>query len=370
MLKSKIEWLVRLALFLLMIFVFLTAIRLFGQSIKAIGSDTAHSLFSGLENPFAGLAVGILATVLVQSSSVTTSTAVAMVGSNALPLAYAVPVVMGANIGTSITNTIVSLGHLRQGAAFRRAFAGATVHDIFNLLTVLILFPLEIATGYLRTAAEKLVLVMPIGEGGESFKSPVNSAVKSSARVIESFLSDTIGLEGTVLAVMLLAVALAMLIGSLIIITKNMRSLMADRIEEWLNRVLRRSGLLGLVIGAIMTMLVQSSSITTSLLIPMFGAGVLSMEAAFPIMLGANLGTTITAILAAAVTGPLGLTIAMVHLLFNLTGTCLFLPVRRVRRIPIFLAERLAEIATKNRAWALAYIVGTFIVAPVLGIII
>jgi sodium-dependent phosphate cotransporter len=145
---------------------------------------------------------------------------------------------------------------------------------------------------------------------------------------------------------------------------------MADRIEEWLNRVLRRSGLLGLAIGTVITMLVQSSSITTSLLIPMFGAGVLSLEAAFPIMLGANLGTTITAILAASVTGPLGMTIAMVHLLFNLTGTCIFLPVKRVRRIPIFLAERLAEIATENRAWALAYVIGMFIVAPVLGIII
>ena len=366
----KFEWLVRLLVFVLMIFVFLTAIRLFGQSIKALGSDTARDLFSGLENPFAGLAVGILATVLVQSSSVTTSTVVAMVGSGTLPLAYAVPVVMGANIGTSITNTIVSLGHMRQGQAFRRAFAGATVHDIFNLLTVLILFPIELATGYLRTTAIWLVSVLPIGAGGGSFKSPVNTLVKASAGVIESFISDTIGLDGLVLAIALLVVALAMLIGSLVIITKNMRALMADRIEQWLNRILRRSGLLGLAIGTGITMLVQSSSITTSLLIPMFGAGVLSLDAAFPIMLGANLGTTITAMLAAAVTGPLGLTIAMVHLLFNLTGTCIFLPVKRMRRIPIFLAEKLAETATENRAWAFAYVVGTFIVAPILGIII
>jgi sodium-dependent phosphate cotransporter len=149
-----------------------------------------------------------------------------------------------------------------------------------------------------------------------------------------------------------------------------MRSLMADQIEDWLNRVLRQSGLLGLAIGTIITMLVQSSSITTSLLVPMFGAGVLSLDAAFPIMLGANIGTTITAILAATVTGPAGLTIATVHLLFNLTGTCIFLPAKGMRRIPIFLAEKLSETATVNPMWAFAYVGGMFIAAPLLGIMI
>ena len=59
----------------------------------------------------------------------------------------AIPIVMGANIGTSVTNTIVSMGQITNKDDFRRAFAGATVHDIFNWLTVIVLLPLEVITG-------------------------------------------------------------------------------------------------------------------------------------------------------------------------------------------------------------------------------
>jgi hypothetical protein len=104
----------RLLLFLVLVFLFLVSIKLMGSSIKALGKETALGLFEGIQNPFAGLAVGILATVLVQSSSVTTATIVAMVGSGTLPVETAVPMVMGANIGTSITNTIVALATCRR----------------------------------------------------------------------------------------------------------------------------------------------------------------------------------------------------------------------------------------------------------------
>jgi len=368
--KRKLQWLVRLGLVLVMVYFFLAAIQLFGNSVEHFGANAAKNLFSGLENPFAGLAVGILATVLVQSSSVTTSSIVVMVGTGDLQLAHAVPMVMGANIGTSITAVLVSLGHITRKAEFRRAFAGATVHDMFNLLTVAVFFPLELATGYLQHGAEWLVGTLPLAGGEGGFKSPIKTAVKWCAKKIESVFSQGLGLEDGILASALCVVALVLIVGSLIVITKNMRFLMADRIEEWLNRVLRRSGLLGLAIGALITVLVQSSSITTSLLIPMFGAGVLTLEAGFPIMLGANIGTTITAMLAASVTGPAGLTIAVVHLFFNLSGTTLFFPFRFMRRIPIRMAEQLADLAIKNRFWVLVYIFGVFVAVPVLGILI
>ncbi len=368
--RLRTSWLARVVLFVLMLYVFLAAIQLFGISVKIAGEETAKSLFSGLNNPFAGLAVGILATALVQSSSVTTSLVVGMVGTGQMELVQAVPIVMGANIGTSVTCILVSLGHIAQGMAFRRALAGATVHDIFNLLTVLIFFPLEIATGYLRKTAVWLVAELPLqGVGGE-FHSPVKTAVEWLAKLIASFFHAMCGLQGPCLAVVLCLVAVVMVVAALIAITKNMKILMADRIEQWLNRVLGRSGLLGLAIGAVVTAAVQSSSITTSLLIPMFGAGVLKLEAGFPIMVGANIGTTITALLAATVTGPAGLTIAVVHLLFNLSGTLIFFPLRPMRRIPIFLAEKLAEAAVRNRIWVLVYIVGVFFVLPILGIVI
>ena len=370
-LSQSSHWCVRLLLFLIALYVFLAAITLFGSSMRILGEDTAKSLFSGLESPFAGLAAGILATVLVQSSSVTTSWIVAMVGTGTLPIAHAVPMIMGAKVGTTITNTLVAMTHVTKRAEFRRAFAGATAHDMFNLLTVSILFPIELATGFLRHVAQRLVDVLLLDpSSGGAFNSPIKAAVKGFTGAIVSVFRDGLGLKGGWLAGVLFAVALGMIVLSLIVISKNMRVLMADRIEKWLNRVLHRSGLLGLAIGACITVTIQSSSITTSLLIPLFGAGVLTLEAGFPIMLGANIGTPITALLAASVTGPAGLAIALVHLLFNLTGTMIFFPSKRMRRIPIFLAERLAEVAVRNRLWVVVYVIGVFVVTPILGILI
>jgi len=364
------HWLVRMVVFLLALYVFLGAIETFQHAMGLLSKDAVKSLFSGLDNPFAGLAVGILSTALVQSSSVTTSLVVAMVGTGDLSLANAVPIVMGANIGTSITCALVSLGHITQSAAFRRAFAGATVHDIFNLLSVAILLPTELATGMLQRTAELLVHPL-LGAGtGLTFESPVKTAVKWFPGVLDWLLQDNLGLAKPWVATVLFVLALVMVISSLILITRMMRVLMADRIERWINRVLRRSGLLGLIIGTVVTALVQSSSITTSLLIPMFGAGVLTLEAGFPITLGANIGTTVTAILAATVAGPAGLAIALVHLLFNLAGTLIFFPIRPMRRIPIRLAEKLADLCVRNRIWVVVYLAMVFVLLPLAGIIL
>ena len=137
--STPIAKVLRGAFVVALVYGFLVSIRLMGSAFKAMGAETASGLYEGIANPFAGLAVGILATVLVQSSSTSTSTIVSLVGQTggtALPLKTAIPMIMGANIGTTITNTIVSLGHIRQGGAFRRAFAAATVHDFFNLILV------------------------------------------------------------------------------------------------------------------------------------------------------------------------------------------------------------------------------------------
>lgn len=367
----RIPWLVRLVFLMLMVYAFLAAIELFKNAIGMIGQGAADGLFGGLENPFAGLAVGILVTALMQSSSVTTSMVVALVGSGELELQYAVPIVMGANIGTSITCALVSLGHVTRSAEFRRAFAGATVHDVFNLLSVTLLLPLELATGYLRHGAQWLVRALPLEAVGGEFHSPVKTAVEWLAERIQSCVQRPLGLgEGKLLAALLAVLAAAIIVAALMVITKNMRLLMADRIEQWLNRVLSRSGLLGLAIGAVITAAVQSSSITTSLLVPMFGAGVLKLEAGFPIMLGANIGTTVTALLASTVTGPAGLTIAVVHLLFNVSGTLAFFPVKAVRRVPIRLSQKLADLAVRNWVWIVVYLVGVFILVPLGGILI
>ena len=168
--------LLRLASILLLLFVFLIGVKGLGDGFKMLGRDLLAGFFTATENPFIGLMVGILTTTLVQSSSVTTSMIVGLVAApeNPLPLANAVPMVMGANIGTTVTNTIVALAHMGRPEEFRRAFAVATCHDFFNYMSVAILIPLELTTGFLQRAAAFL---------GSSLNFPVKSPYGSPRSV-------------------------------------------------------------------------------------------------------------------------------------------------------------------------------------------
>ena len=310
----------RLALVLGLLYLFLVGVTLLESAIKALGPDVQEQLFSSVDNPVAGLFVGILATVLAQSSSVTTSTIVGLVGSGLLGVGNAVPMIMGANIGTTVTNTLASLGHIRRPSEFKPAFAAATVHDFFNVLAVAVLLPIELATGVLRRAAESLTTVL-FGSGGATFDSPVKSAVKAPAKLVESTL-ESVGLEGSLLGTILLALGLGAIFFALAFITKNMRELVADRVERSVNEVLGRGGgAPALLLGLLITVAVQSSSITTSILIPLAASGVLSLASTYPVTLGANLGTTVTALLASLASDRHeALTIALVHTMFNLAS--------------------------------------------------
>jgi sodium-dependent phosphate cotransporter len=360
---------IRILGLLALLFLFLVSIKLLESGIKVLGSDYTDNLFQGVSNPIAGLAAGILATVLVQSSSVSTATIVALVGSGSLSVELAVPMIMGANIGTTITNTLVSIGSVGRNTDFRRAFAAATVHDFFNVLAVAIFLPLQIMTGFLSTWAGWLANQMPVGDAGGKFNSPLKSAVKGVAGWVID-LVEALGATGGLLAILLLSVGLALIFVSLTTITKLMRAVIADKAEKALNKALKKSGLIGIAIGALITIAVQSSSITTSLLVPLCSSGVLTLDNAFPVMLGANIGTTITAFLASLATDMNGLHIALVHVLFNVLATSLIYPVQAIRRIPIRLARGLAIAAVRNKIMVVVYIGVMFLIVPLLAILV
>jgi sodium-dependent phosphate cotransporter len=356
------------AALLALLFCFLVAIKMLSKGISGFGSEFTEGLLAGVENPFAGLAAGILFTVLVQSSSVTTSTIVALVGAGTLTVGAAVPMVMGANIGTTITNTLVSIGHVRRGNEFQRAFAAATVHDFFNLMVVAIMFVVEQATGFLERSARAIAESMTVGGGG-AYKSPIKAAVSSGEKVFASFF-EWCGFEGSGLASVKLVCGILLIFLCLTTITKIMKKVIAHKAERAMNSALKKSAVFAIAIGAVITMAVQSSSITTSLIVPMCGSGILSIDAAFPVMLGANIGTTITAFLASLATGKAGLIIALVHVLFNMIGTIGIMVIPRARQIPIALAEGLAVRAVRNKLWVIAYVFIMFIIIPLLGILI
>ena len=358
---------VRALLVLFFLYLFLVGVGFLEAGIAAMGKGFQQGLLESVSNPISGLCAGLLATVLVQSSSVTTSTIVGMVGAGTLPLALAVPMVMGANIGTTITNTLASLGSIRRAEEFRRAFAAATVHDFFNLLGVAVLLPLELATGVLTRMAGALTEVV-LGAGvsaSEPGKSPIRQAVKLPVGWVEDLMEP-----GRVLAFLLLGLGLVLIFLSLALITRNMRRLVAGGVERVMNRVIGSGGgAVGILVGIGVTVAVQSSSITTSILVPLVAAGVLSIHSAYPITLGANVGTTVTALIASlAVVRPEGLTIALVHLLFNVVALALVYPVPQVRVIPIRMAEALADVAVRKHRVVLVYTVTLFIVLPLLGV--
>uniref|UniRef100_A0A4W3K9G9 Sodium-dependent phosphate transport protein 2A n=1 Tax=Callorhinchus milii TaxID=7868 RepID=A0A4W3K9G9_CALMI len=131
---------------------FVCSLVILSEAFQLAGGKVAGDIFKDsaiLSNPLAGLVVGILVTVLVQSSSTSTSIIVSMVSSGILKVNAAIPIIMGTNIGTSITSTIVALMQAGDRSEFKRAFAGATVHDCFNWLSVLVLLPIELASGFL-----------------------------------------------------------------------------------------------------------------------------------------------------------------------------------------------------------------------------
>jgi solute carrier family 34 (sodium-dependent phosphate cotransporter) len=353
-----------------LIYVFLVGVSSLETGIKILGADTQERLFASVSNPLAGLFVGILATVLVQSSSASTSIIVGLVASGAVGLEAAVPMIMGANIGTTVTNTLVSLGHVRQSGEFTRAFAAATVHDFFNLLAVAILLPVELLTGAVSKVATWISDFL-VGSAGAEWESPVKAVVTWPVDRLRD-LGDAVGLASTAMGPLLIGLGLVVILAALTFITKNMRRLVASRVERSLNAMLGRGGgVVAMVLGMIVTMSVQSSSITTAILVPLAASGVLSLRNAYPVTLGANVGTTITALLAAlAASRPEALTIALVHTVFNVTAIMIIYPIRVIRELPIRAAELLASVAATRKRLAVGYVLGLFIIVPFLGIVI
>ncbi len=347
---------------LFFLYVFLVSIGMLSKAFQLFGGGFVDDLLDSASHPLVGLFVGILATTLAQSSSTTTSLVVAMVGGGTLPVATAIPVIMGANIGTSVTNTLVSLGHLRQGREFYRAFSASTVHDFFNIMAVLILFPLQVATNFLGVISSFTGELME-EMGGLTFTSPIKAVTAPAVKAAVVLLGGQ--------PVLLLLVALVIMFASLHRLVVTLKALMLTKMESFFDQVIFKNATRAMLLGLFLTVLVQSSSVTTSLVIPLAGAGILTLRQIFPYTLGANVGTTITAMLASlAVGGVSAVTVAFAHLFFNLSGILLVWPLPSIRNIPMNLARQLARISSRNRWLPVVYIVVGFYLAPFLVIMI
>jgi len=357
--NEKIKVVLQIFQLLLFLYLFLLSINLMGASFKIFGKDFAETLIATTSNPFVGLFIGVLATSLIQSSSSTTSIVVGMVGGGVLTVSNAIPIVMGANIGTSVTNTIVSMANLNRSNEFRRSFAASTVHDFFNILAVIVIFPIQYFTNFLGFFAHTLEILFE-NVGGLNLFNPIKSITKPVINILTDWLGDFPWLI-LLLSIVILFIALKKMVDTL-------RVLVIKRAEVWFDKILFKNAFRAFLVGLVMTLMAQSSSITTSLVVPMAGAGMLTLAQIFPYTLGANIGTTITAILASLATGNANaIVVAFAHLLFNISGIIFWWP---FSRLPIFLANKLAEFSVRNKIYPFIYVLTMFFVIPLLVILI
>ena len=354
------------------LYLFLIGIGGMGAAFKGEFKETAAKLLEATRSPIVGLFIGILATTIVQSSSTTTSLVVGLVAAGAVDIGGAIFMVMGANVGTTVTAKIVSLGHITRKAEFRRAFAASSVHDTFNLITVAILLPLEYSFHILERMARYMGSAFVDVTG---VTKPENYVKKATKPVIE-WMGDALNSE-----LWLLVVSVAITFFMLFAIVKLLQSLVLKKLESFFDAYLFRNAAIAFAVGMCLTVMVQSSSITTSLIVPLAGAGVLRLQQIFPFTIGANIGTTVTGLLAALAAASAadllpdgevdpkviaGATVAFAHLLFNCAGAIIFLPFAPIRNLPVMFAERLAELCQKNRLIPIVFIVVVFYLIPII----
>ena len=353
-----------------MVYLLLLAVGMIGSGFKwaSGGAEGARQLFSFASNPVMGLVIGTFATALVQSSSTVTSVIVGLVAGG-LPVATAIPMIMGSNIGTTVTNTLVSMGHLNKRKEFRRAFSAATIHDFFNLLAVSIFLPLEIYTGYLQKVSSEMASFFFGGDtnmdmSGFDFIKPITKPVVS---MFSDLLSGLPGIWG---GVALAALGLFFVFLSISMLGKVLKKLMVGSAKEILHRAIGGHPLKSMASGCLVTIAVQSSSTSTSLIVPLAGNGLFKLKEVYPFTLGANIGTCITALLAAlSISGAMAmqsLQIAFVHMLFNISAVVLIYGTPQLRRIPYRIARSFAQKASRNRTIVVVYVLGVFFLLPAL----
>ena len=362
---------------LMWLYFFLCAINIMGAGLKTIGKETdwLQVAIAQGDNPLIALFTAVLITSIVQSSSFTTSLIITLVAAGELSVGTAIFAVMGANIGTSITGLIVSLGAVRIRKQFRRAYATALMHAIPNVLTVLMLFPLEWATRSLPGSNGHGVLMrisMWLTEliGFEPGTKP-NSPIKAITKPVVEFVKDiaewmtsNVTATGVIVAILGLLILFMALLG----LVSNLRGALLRRLEGLFSKVLFRNDFFAWISGIFSTIAVQSSSVTTSLMVPIAGAGVVKLRRVFPFMLGCNIGTTMTGVIAATANPTAGaVTVAISHVLFNLGDNAIWYPLKIV---PIRLAKWYSGLASRAPRYALIFLLTIFVICPVVGLFI
>lgn len=374
-----------------------------------------------LQNPLIGLMVGVITTVVFQSSGAVTSVLVTIVGSGVLTVRQSIPIIMGANLGTSVTNTVVSLIVYRKKQNFEIAMTAGIVHDMYNMMSVVFMLPIELLFHPLermsmwmlgwfgstsRTAAEigqvqflshlvkPLVDLIIVIDKDKTASLDPNVIVPSNVSLIRRCCNEErIGSElvcharcvslfsylefdDNVVCILLLIMAMVTLFTCLIFVVKVTKSLLGGKLLNWVANLARREykfpcsmfvGYLFIVVGLVITVILHSSGVFTSMLVPLAGGDVLNLMQIYELTLGSNVGTTTTGIFAALSAQskyPIEtLQVALCHFLFNVAGILMFYSFPHTT-LPIWASKKFGMYSAQNLWFSIIYLIIVFLVAP------
>ena len=379
---------VRLALNLaLSIYLFIASLEGVKSGFKLIFAEWQTSILSMVTSntaPMTGLALGMLSTALVQSSSaVVAATMVSMSGmvASGLPLEaaiqFGVPMVLGANIGTTVTNTIVAFG-VQRGMTmkeFKDTIPGVIVDDVYEALTITIFFILELSTGVISRTVIRLgnfyTKVLKMEDFFAAFDKTIidiiieEPLIKPTKALAVGFLGDRFG------GVLLFLVWFVIIIVTMGMITNGLEKIIE---MEWEDKVKAafENPYRGFATGFGITFLVGSSSIGSSLVIPFLATKVVDLKKAYPYLVGCNMATTVdlSQIYGYVAGGVVGMILGSAHVLLNIMALTIWL-ISPLRFVPVKIAEWLGDriAQNKNAAYALlAWVVVVFFVIPILVI--
>lgn len=343
-------------LFALVLFMF--SIDLLTVSLVNMNNSVANEIFMATNNPFVGLFVGILMTALIQSSSTVTAMVVAVVASGSLSIMQAVPLVMGANIGTTLTSTLVSFTFIMKKGEYKKALSAGVLHDLFNIITVILLLPLEFYFGLLSESAHYITMTF------FNVKDGLNGKFTYDAIFTRPWTESVV--KWIQLPFLALVASVLLLFLSIKILSTTVYKTFISANFKKVSKHIFKLPYRAFAYGLFFTAAVQSSTVTTSLIVPAVATKKISLTKVFPFIIGANIGTTVTAAIAAIYKTEAAITIAIVHFLFNLIGALIFLPFPAIRKIPVKLATYFGKESAQRKFVGFTYILLTFFIIPFL----
>ncbi|WKY16790.1 hypothetical protein Q1695_001421 [Nippostrongylus brasiliensis] len=379
---------------LVILFLYICSLSNLSNAFSLLGSRGLGKAIKAsplINDPVSAVVVGMLATVVLQSATTTTNVLVSMIAADMLTVHDAIPVMIGSELGS------------------------ATLGDVFNVCCIFVILPLELATGFIEKLSWLIVDPL-IAEQGISLKTldlltdPVNRMILEvnepelrNATIDDDFFPPDhsfvyrcvfrngsriyncpythifaySSLSDTVIGWIVLLGSIVVLIFCLIGIVYLIQALLQGPSAKYVRGLLSRecpgrwkfcTGYTVMLVGLIITLAIQSNNIFSSSLTPLVGSGVITLDQMYPLLLGANIGGSFSAVLAALTADgsrfEKTLQMAVCQVLYNIIGTFMFYLIPWTRVLPIYLARRLGEVTDQYRWFIVVFILVFFVLIP------